>query len=69
MTDVDALFDVFGDGEEESKAPPTTAPAVSVKKEGTKSAVDILKRHREEATESHGEEAKKLKKAVVDELR
>lgn len=65
MSDMDSLFDVFGAADE-----PTALPVkVTAKKPGEVSAVDLLKRRREEAKESHGEEAKKLKMGIVDELR
>lgn len=71
MTDVDALFDVFGEGEESASAVPVATPKNTghKNKKGDSSAIELLKRRREEAAESHGEEAKRLKTAVNDEIR
>lgn len=71
MADVDDLFSVFGNETEPTSAL-STAPVKlpSDKPVQEKSAADILKRHREELSgESHEEEAKKLKMAIVDEIR
>lgn len=73
MADVDALFDVFGDTTESTSSVPLPITKPASKNEDksgeTSSATEILKRRREEAKESHGEETKKLKIAIVDELR
>lgn len=71
MADVDDLFAVF-DNETEAPASvssiPVTLPSEKPNKE--KTAADILKRHRDELQgETHEEEAKKLKMAIVDEIR
>ncbi|XP_067934884.1 exosome RNA helicase MTR4-like [Watersipora subatra] len=68
MADINALFDVFDAGDETSASSAPEVAKVSKGKSG-KTTTDILKRHREEISESHAEETKKLKMAVVDEVR
>lgn len=72
MADVDDLFSVFDNEAETPAAVSSAAPVIlpSDKPAKEKTAADILKRHRDELQgETHEEEAKKLKMAIVDEIR
>lgn len=70
MADVDSLFDVFDDkSAEKSSSLSVSSKKSSDGKRTGKSAIDILKRHREDGIGSHIEEAKRIKADVTDELK
>jgi len=69
MADVDELFNVFGDSEAPSEPVTSASPPDKQTPNKEQSFTEVLKRRRVEAKESHGEETKKLKMAIVDELR